>query len=118
MFKAEVTTATCIPHVTVGCSRTSSITTTVTIASTAADIAALGQQDVVLLPQLIWRDTMRGYVGLTTEPQQHNLSPKCLPRLVMAFAFCFEVLKWLSCSPMRAEPLEFALKQPFRIYTW
>ena len=67
--------------VTVVCSRV--ITMTVTLAPTVVDLSALvqhdvhtmadltvlGQYEVVLLPQLILRDTIRGSVGLATELQ-------------------------------------------------
>ena len=44
---------------------------TVTIAPTSIGLAvALSQHDVVLLPPLILRDTMKGVVGLTTVQQQ------------------------------------------------
>ena len=52
------------------CSRASSITTSVTMAPTSVGLAASDWHDVVLPPQLIPRDTMRGPVGHATVPQQ------------------------------------------------
>ena len=37
---------------------------------------------------------------------------------VMVFAFCIQVLMWLLCSLMGAQPLGFATLQPFGIYPW
>ena len=67
-----MTTTATIPPVTVTCSRVSLLTTTVTLAPTFVDQTKLGQHDVALLPQLISRDTLRGFVGLTTMPQQQQ----------------------------------------------
>ena len=71
-----VPTTTTTPPVTIMCSSGLSITTTVTVAPTTGYLAIFGQHDVVLPPQLILRDTMRGSVGLANvlkqqQPQSH-----------------------------------------------
>ena len=60
------------PPVTVVCSRASPVTMTVTIAPTCMGLAASGQHDVVLLLQVIPKDTLRGSVGLATVPPQQQ----------------------------------------------
>ena len=60
---SPVTATTTSPPVTVVCSRASSINMTVTMDPPFVHVAASGQHDVVLPPQLIPRDKMRGYVG-------------------------------------------------------
>ena len=67
-----VTTTTATTPQTVVCSRASTITTTLTIASTSVGLAALGEHDVVLTLQMILRDTMRGSGGLATVQQQQQ----------------------------------------------
>ena len=67
---SQVTATTTTPPVTVVCSRT--ISMTVTLVPTAVDLTAFGQHDVVLPPQLILRNTVRGSVCLTTVPQQQQ----------------------------------------------
>ena len=62
MFQFTVTTTT--PPVTVLCSR--AIAITVTLTPVAVDLAVSGQPEVVLPPQLLPGDTIRGYAGLTT----------------------------------------------------
>ena len=106
---------------------------------TSVGSAPLGQYDVVLTPQLILRDTMRGAVGLTTvlQPQhsQSQMPSQAYGNYVMGyprgsflfqswafhsfimlyvgafygFDFCFQVPMWLPCSPMGAELLGFAV---------
>ena len=63
---SQVTAITTTPPVTVVCFRASPIAITVMMADTAVGLVAVGQHDVVLLPQLILRDTMRDVVGLST----------------------------------------------------
>ena len=63
-----ITTAT----VTVVCSRVVPITMTVTLAPNSVGQTALSQHDVILLPHLIPRNTMRVFVGLTTVLQQQK----------------------------------------------
>ena len=67
---SQVTLTTATPPVTVACPRTTSITATVIMTVIFVSLAGFGQHGVVLLPQLILRDTIRGSVGLTTVPQQ------------------------------------------------
>ena len=57
------------PPVTVVCSLSVLITLTVMLALTSGGQITLGQQDLVLPPQLTLRDTMRGFAGLTDMPQ-------------------------------------------------
>ena len=42
------------------------------MAPTSVGLAEWGQHDVVLPPQVIPRDTMRGFVGLAMVPQQQQ----------------------------------------------
>ena len=57
--------------VTVMCSGVLNTTVIVTMAPTYVGLAAVsGQHDVVLPPPLIWRDTIRSVVCLTTMSQQ------------------------------------------------
>ena len=49
------------------------ITMTVTMAPTSMGLAALGQHDVVLLPQMVLKNTSRDSVGHITVPQQQQL---------------------------------------------
>ena len=63
----QVTVTTAAPPMTVVCSSPAPITMTVAMAPTV-NLAALYQHDVILLPPLILRDTVRGSVGLTTMP--------------------------------------------------
>ena len=66
MSQATVTTTTTTtPPVTVVCSSALPITLTVVMAPTCVDLTTLGQHNVVLLPQLILRDTMGCFIGLT-----------------------------------------------------
>ena len=51
------------------CSRALPITVTVTMASTSVDLEALSQSVVVLLPQLIPMDAMKGSEGLLIVPE-------------------------------------------------
>ena len=60
------------PPVTVVYSGALLITTTVKLAPTSVGQTTSGQHDVVLLPQLILRDTVRASVGLTTLDQQQQ----------------------------------------------
>ena len=64
-------TATTLP-VRIVCFRVSPFTMTVAVASTSVSLAAATQHDVVLPPQLILRDTVRGSVSLTTVLQQQQ----------------------------------------------
>ena len=67
---SQVTTTTTPAPVTVACSGATTTVTTLTMVPTSIRLAAaLGQHDVVLLPQLIPRDIIRGVVGLATVPQ-------------------------------------------------
>ena len=70
LIMSHVTVTTITPPVTVVCSGAPSITMSVTISPTSVGLTASGQNDMVLLPQLILSDTMRVSVGLTTLPQQ------------------------------------------------
>ena len=63
---SPVNATTTTPPVTVVFSRASPITITVTMALTSMGLATSGQHDVVLPPQLILRDALRGSVGLVT----------------------------------------------------
>ena len=67
MPQVAVTTTTTTSPVTVVCSRASFITMTVDhFCGTYLVQTISGQHDMVLLTQLILRDTVRGSVGLTT----------------------------------------------------
>ena len=66
MSQATVTTT--APPVTVVCSSAPSFTMIATMVQTTLGLAAFGQHDVVLLPLLILRDTMRFSVGFATLP--------------------------------------------------
>ena len=65
---SQVTASPASPPLTVECSRV--LTTTITLVPSAVDLPTLDQHDVVLPPQLIPRDTVRGSVYLVTVPQQ------------------------------------------------
>ena len=58
----------------------SPITMTVTMAVTSVDLAALGQCDMVLPPQLILRDTRGMQLALPLYCNSNSLNPKCLLR--------------------------------------
>ena len=76
---SQVTATTSTPPINV-CSGASPITMNVTWFLlmwtsqhwVSMDLAAFSQHDVLLLPPLTLRDTMKGYVGLTTMPQQQQ----------------------------------------------
>ena len=72
LSQITVTTATTVPPVTVVCSGPSPITMAVIMASIPVVLPASGQNDVVLPPWLIPRDTVWGSVGLTTMMQQQQ----------------------------------------------
>ena len=133
--------------VTVVCSGASLITKMDMLAPTSVGQITLDQQDVVLPPQFILRDTVRGFVGLMHVPQKqtqsqmpseayanYSMGPPLLSFsfrfqpptdsyvmcLVsgMVFVFCFQVPKWLPCTPMGPQPLGFVTLQPFRVHPW
>ena len=60
------------PPVVAACFGASSITNTVTMSTTTVGLTVSGQHDVVLLPPLILRDTVRGSIGLITVSQQQQ----------------------------------------------
>ena len=70
LIMLPITATTTIQPLTVVCSRASLITMTVTMAPTSVHLTASDQLDLVLPPQLLHRDTMRGSFGLTTVPKQ------------------------------------------------
>ena len=70
MSPATATTIT-QPMTTV-CSMTSAIPMPARMASTSVGSVSSGQHDVVLTPQLIPRDVMRGYFALATVLQQQQ----------------------------------------------
>ena len=70
-YVAFLTTST-TPPVTVVYSGALLITTTVKLAPTSVGQTTSGQHDVVLLPQLILRDTVRASVALITLHQQQQ----------------------------------------------
>ena len=72
MCQISMTTTTNTPPVTVVCPGALLIMITVLLALTSVGQITLGQHDVVLQPQLIQRDTVRGSAGLTNMPQQHQ----------------------------------------------
>ena len=115
-----------LQHLSQLCSDASSTTTTVTMAPASVGLAAASDQhDVVLLPLLILKDTLRVLGGLTTVPQQKSQTQKLsqaytnyamgpsemsflfselsLPLVsVMVFALGFQVMILLQISPIRA----------------
>ena len=135
---SQVTVTTTTPPVTVVYSRATLITMTVMLAVTSEHQMTLGQHDVVLLPQLILKHTVRGSGGHTTMLQQQK--PLCqMPSQtyanyaigplqvsfsfrfepptdsiyhmlvsVMVFAFHFQIPVSLKCSLMEALLLGFA----------
>ena len=107
MSKAIVTTTTSTPPVTVMCSGISSITTAVTMASTAAVPAASGQHDVVLLPRLSLRNTVRNPVGLASVLWQQHLSPRCLLRHMPTMPWVLH--KWVSLSEYSLTPIYYCM---------
>ena len=74
----DMTTIT--PPVTVLCSRAMLIIMTITLASTSVDQIKLGRQDVIMLPQLILRDTMKDSVASPICHSYNNLGHRCLLR--------------------------------------
>ena len=72
MSQVTVTNITITLPVTGVCSGASLITMTIVMASTSVGQSTSGQHDVVLLPQLILRDTMKGSVGITPMLQQQQ----------------------------------------------
>ena len=50
------------------------------------------------------------------EPPTNSLY--CMFVLVMVFAFCFQVPMWLPCLSVGAQPLLFAMPQPYGVYPW
>ena len=70
MFQVTATTIT--EPVTVVCTRASLITMTVTVVPNSVGLAASGQHNVVLPPQLILRETMRGSLEHTVVLQQQQ----------------------------------------------
>ena len=93
LIMSTVTTTSTNPPVTIVCSRALLITMTVTMAPTSVGLATLGQHDVILPPQWIIRDTMRGLSGLATIPQYNNLSPRCLLRHMPLMPW--DLLRWI-----------------------
>ena len=74
-YSARVTTTRDIPEMgnhLEQMSISSLITTMVTVAATSVGLTTFGQHDVVLLPRMILRDTIRGSACLTTLPQQEQ----------------------------------------------
>ena len=67
-----MTTTTTTPSVTAVCSGASLINTIITLPPTSVGQITSGQQNVVLQPQLIQRETMRGSAGLTDKLQQQH----------------------------------------------
>ena len=135
MSEVTVTTTTITAPVTVVCLSGPSITVTVTMASMLVGLTTFGEDNMVLLPQLIQRETMRGSVGLNTAAATttgmcqlcHGSTGEvflgafhqiiCFMLVsVLLFVFCFKV--WLSCLPVGAQPLGFLSLQSFRIYPW
>ena len=71
LIMSQVTVANTTPSGAVVCSGSSTITMTITMAYISMELAAaLDQHDVVQLPPLTPRDTIRGVVCLNTMPQQ------------------------------------------------
>ena len=73
-----VTTTTTNPPVTIVCSRAMLITTTVVLASISVSQTILGQNVVVLLSQVILRDTMRvsaSHINMLQQQQPHSQMP-------------------------------------------
>ena len=92
--QVTVTTTTTPPLTVVG-SEAMLITIMNMLAPTSVGKTTLGQHNVVLLPQLILRDTMRGSVGgLPLCHSSNNLSPWCHLRhmLTMQWVLC----RWVS----------------------
>ena len=134
---SQVTVAAPTPSLTGAYCITSSISITVTLASTSLGLTTSGQQDVVLPPQLILRDTVRDSVGLTTVPQQQQYASPTLGSSQVSYLFqgqvfhqfitlyvgvcygiysCFQVPMWQPCLPMGTQSLGFAPLQPFILY--
>ena len=127
-FTATITT----PPVTVVCSGASPITMAVTMAPPLG-IAASGQHDVVLPPQLILSGLLRCSINLTTattsvldafsslcqlcnwsSPSKFSLSELSLHEFIVlyvgaCYGICFQVPMWLPCSPMGAQALRFTM---------
>ena len=59
---------------------------TVTVAATSVHQTTVGQNDVVLPPQLIPMYTMRGSVGLTTMSQQQQLQSQMISQAYANYA--------------------------------
>ena len=74
LIMSPVTATTTTAPVIVVHSGASPITTTVIVTSTSKGLAAWYQHVVVLVPQLILMDTMKGSIGPTTVPQQQPQS--------------------------------------------
>ena len=74
MSHVPVPTISTTPPVTVLCSGASPLTMTVVMAPFSVGVTTLSQQDVVMLPQFILRDTFRVSVGLTTVLEQQPQS--------------------------------------------
>ena len=75
-----MTNTTTTPPVTVVFSGASFITMTATTAPTSVEQMTSGQQDVILPPQLIQRDTLRGLLASHVCHSSHDLSLISLPR--------------------------------------
>ena len=134
MSQVTVTTTDTTPPVRAVGSGALLITMTAMLAPTSVGQIAVGLHDAILLPLLIPRDTMRGFAGFTTVPQQQPQSlmpswayanyamgtPKIIFSFkveppnnfschvlasVMVFTFCSQVPMCLSCSPMEAQLL-------------
>ena len=130
MSQITVTTAITTPPVTIMSSRAMPITRMIMLAPTSLGQATLGQHDVVLLSQVILRDTVTGSAALTIV--QHQQQPQSQmpsqayaiyamgpPQVsfsfrvesptdslchvswsVIVFAVCFQVPMWLPGPPM------------------
>ena len=130
------------PPVTVECSGTLSLLSTVTMAPSLLGLPTTsGQHDAVLPPPLTPRYS-GGVVGYATVSQQQppaqmslqpyamgspqvgflselSLPPFCIFIYlvsVLVYAFYFQVSCWMLNSPMGAQPLGFAPLQPFGAY--
>ena len=134
MYQVTVTITATIPPVIVVCSGASLITMTVIMAPTSVGQTTSDQHDVVLPPQWILREAVRGSVSLTTMPE-HQQPQSQMPSQafvnytmgpllvsfsfrgnpptnslchmlvsVMVFAFCCQIPILLPCSPKGVQP--------------
>ena len=95
LIMSPVTATTTTSPVTVSCSRESPITMTVTVAPISMDLAALGQHDVVLPPQLVPGDKMLGSVSLTTVLQQQSPQSQMPYETYVSYAMSFPQVSFL-----------------------